>query len=137
MKQTKPILLVEDDRVDVMAVKRSVKELKIANPLVTASNGEEALAYLGDEQNPLPAIILLDINMPKMNGIEFLRIAKQDDRLKRLPVIVLTTSKEDQDRFDTFNLGASGYMLKPVDYAQFVEIIRTIHTYWSLSEVAD
>ncbi len=137
MKPEKPILLVEDDRVDVMAVKRSVKALNINNPLVTASNGEEALAYLNDERNPLPAIILLDINMPRMNGIEFLRIAKQDERLKRLPVVVLTTSKEDQDRFDTFNLGASGYMLKPVDYTQFVDIIHAIHTYWSLSETAE
>lgn len=130
----KPILLVEDDRVDVMAVKRAVRELKILNPLVTAANGEEALDYLRDKQNELPIIILLDINMPKMNGIEFLNIAKQDARLKRLPVVVLTTSKEDEDRLSSFDLGAAGYMLKPVNYNRFVEVIRTIHTYWTMSE---
>lgn len=134
MNENGPILLVEDDRVDVMAVKRSVKELKINNPLVIATNGEEALDYLNNRQNPLPAIILLDINMPKMNGIEFLRMVKRDERLRRLPVVVLTTSQEDQDRFESFDLGASGYMLKPVDYEQFVDVVRTIHTYWSLSQ---
>ena len=131
----KPILLVEDDRVDVMAVKRAVRELKITTPLVTAANGEEALAYLNDASNTLPAIILLDINMPRMNGIEFLRIAKKDPRLRRVPVVVLTTSKEDQDRFDTFDLGAAGYMLKPVDYVQFVDVIRTIYDYWKSSQL--
>jgi CheY-like chemotaxis protein len=137
MNAEKPILLVEDDRVDVMAVKRSINELDIRNPLVVKSNGEEGLIYLNDEQNPLPAMILLDINMPKMNGIEFLRVIKQLERLRRLPVIVLTTSQEDQDRFESFDLGASGYMLKPVNYEQFVDVIRTIHEYWSRSERSD
>lgn len=133
----KPILLVEDDLVDVMSVKRSVKHLEIPNPLIVVSNGEEALTYLRDEKNPLPVLILLDINMPKLNGIEFLRIAKQEERLRRLPVVVLTTSHDDQDRFDSFNVGAAGYMLKPVDFRRFVEVIRTIHEYWTLSELAD
>lgn len=137
MNVEQPILLVEDDRVDVMAVKRSVKELEIKNPLVVKSNGEEGLEYLNDEQNLLPALILLDINMPKMNGIEFLQAIKKVDRLKRLPVIVLTTSQEDQDRFESFDLGAAGYMLKPVDYEQFVDIIRSIYDYWSRSERSD
>lgn len=137
MNEEKPILLVEDDRVDVMAVKRSVKQLQIKNPLITASNGEEALEYLRNKDNLLPIFILLDINMPKMNGIEFLQIMKQDERLRRLPVIVLTTSKEDQDRFESFQLGASGYMIKPVDYDQFVDIIKAIHTYWSLSQMSE
>lgn len=133
----KIILVVEDDRVDVMSIKRAVKELKIPNPLVIVSNGEEALNYLYDGDNSLPAIILLDINMPKMNGIEFLSVIKQDDKLKRLPVIILTTSQEDEDRFESFELGASGYMLKPVDHENFVDVIRIIHTYWSLSERSD
>lgn len=130
----KPILLVEDDRVDVMTVKRAIKELEIVNPLVLASNGEIALDYLQDEKNELPIIIMLDINMPKMNGIEFLNIMKKDHRLKRLPVVVLTTSQEEQDRLSSFDLGASGYMLKPVNYIKFVDVIRTIHTYWTMSE---
>ena len=132
----KPILLVEDDRVDVMAVRRAVRELNIANPLVTKSNGEEALDYLRSDQDELPVIILLDINMPKMNGIEFLGVVKQDPRLRRLPVVILTTSKEDQDRLNSFDLGAAGYMLKPVDFHQFIEVIRTIFAYWTLSELA-
>lgn len=132
-----PILLVEDDRVDTMAVRRAVRHLEITNPLITAPNGEEALAYLQDENNGLPSIILLDINMPRMNGIEFLRLAKQDERLRRVPVVIFTTSKEEQDRLDSFDLGAAGYMLKPVDYQQFVEVIRTIHAYWTLSEASE
>lgn len=130
-----PILLVEDDRVDAMTVKRALRELHVTNPLTTVGNGEEALAYLRDGDNPRPGIILLDINMPKMNGIEFLRVAKADDTLKNIPVIVLTTSREEQDRFATFDLGVAGYMVKPVDYLQFVEVIRTIHLYWTLSEL--
>ena len=131
----KPILLVEDDRVDIMAVKRAVRELEITDPLIVVTNGEEGLAYLKDPENVLPAIVLLDINMPKMNGIEFLRVVKQDARLRRLPIIVLTTSQEDQDRFNSFDLGAAGYMLKPVNFVQFVDVIRTIHTYWATSQL--
>ncbi len=135
MTQRRSILLVEDDRVDVMTVKRALKELKITNPLYVKSNGEEALNYLRNKDNQQPAIILLDLNMPRMNGIEFLEVVKQDNHLKKIPVIVLTTSKEEQDRVKSFNLSVAGYMLKPVDYTQFVEVIRTIHLYWMLSEL--
>ncbi len=129
------ILLVEDDQVDVMTVKRALKELKVANPIDVTGNGEEALDFLSDKNNIEPSIILLDLNMPKMNGIEFLKIVKQDNGLRKIPVIVLTTSKEEQDRIESFNLGVAGYMVKPVDYLQFVEVIRTIHLYWTLSEL--
>ena len=135
MKDNKPILLAEDDVVDAMTVKRAFKEIHITNPLIIVENGEEALEYLRNPDNEKPAIILLDLNMPKMNGIEFLKIAKKEDDLKRIPVVVLTTSKEEQDRLESFNLGVSGYMIKPVDYAQFLEIIKTIHLYWTLSEL--
>jgi len=94
MKSLRTILLVEDDRVDAMTVKRAMKEINITNPLEIARDGEDALAYLRDERNERPCIILLDLNMPKMNGIEFLNILKQDPVLKRIPVIVLTTSKK-------------------------------------------
>jgi len=135
MKSKKPMLLVEDDEVDVMSVKRSLKDLKISNRLDVSGNGEEALEFLSEPQNDLPCIILLDINMPKMNGIEFLRIIKQDDRFKRIPVVVLTSSREEQDKMESFGLGVSGYMVKPADYKKFVEVIRVIDLYWTLSEL--
>ena len=93
--------------------------------------------FLKNLKNDLPGIILLDLNMPKMNGIEFLRVMKTDNSIKRIPVIVLTTSKEEQDKIDSFNLGVAGYMIKPVDYLQFVETMRTIDMYWTLSELPD
>lgn len=131
----KPILLVEDDQVDVMTVTRALKELHITNPLVSKENGEEALAYLRDPANTTPCIILLDLNMPVMNGIEFLRVAKHDEALKKIPVVVLTTSEEQQDKVNSFNLCVAGYMAKPVDYRQFVEVMRSINTYWTISEM--
>ena len=84
-----------------------------------------------------PGIILLDINMPKMNGIEFLKIMKEDDTFKLIPVVILTTSKEEQDRLDTFGFGVAGYMIKPVNYLKFVEVIKTIKLYWTLSELPE
>ncbi len=131
----RPILLVEDDQVDVMTVKRALRETEVANPVVNLENGEEALRYLRDPQSARPCLILLDINMPVMNGIEFLRVMKQDARLKRIPVVVLTTSGEQQDIGSSFDLGVAGYMSKPVDYRKFVEVMRTINAYWSVSEV--
>ena len=130
-----PILLVEDDQVDVKTVKRALKEIHVTNPVVNLENGEEALKYLHDPVSKKPCIILLDLNMPIMNGIEFLQVAKRDDRLKRIPVVVLTTSDEQQDKVNSFDLGVAGYMEKPVDYRQFVEVMRTIDAYWTISEL--
>ncbi len=121
MRSSKPILLVEDDQVDAMTVKRALQEIRVTNRLDIVNDGEEALTFLKNSENEKPGIILLDLNMPKMNGIEFLKIAKKDDSLKRIPVVVLTTSKEDQDKVDSFNFGVAGYMIKPVDYQKFVE----------------
>jgi len=132
---TKPILLVEDDEVDIMTIKRALKEIHVTNPLVSRENGEQALAYLQDAANERPCIILLDLNMPVMNGIEFLQVVKSDDQLKRFPVIVLTTSEEQQDKVNSFNFSVAGYMAKPVDYRQFVEVMRSIDLYWSISEM--
>ena len=130
----RPILLVEDDLVDVRTVQRAFKELRVTNRLDTAGNGEEALAFLRDLRHERPSLILLDLNMPRMNGVEFLRIVKQDDTLKTIPVVVLTTSREEQDVVDSFRLSVAGYMIKPVDYRQFVEVVRTIQLYWTVSE---
>ena len=135
MRLNKTILLVEDDKVDAMAVKRALRDLKVTNPLEHRINGEEALEYLRANLDNPPAIVLLDLNMPRMNGLEFLKVAKADPELRGLPVIVLTTSKEEQDRVASYDLGVAGYMIKPVDYPQFIEVIRTIHMYWTLSEL--
>jgi CheY-like chemotaxis protein len=131
----KPILLVEDDQVDAMTVRRALKELHVTNAVVHVENGEAALEHLRAPENALPCIILLDLNMPRMGGIEFLQVAKHDARLRIIPVVVLTTSAEQQDKVESFNLGVAGYMAKPVDYQQFVEVMRSINTYWTLSEM--
>ena len=130
-----PILLVEDDTVDAMTVKRALRDLKVGNPVAHVTNGEEALVYLKDQAKPAPCLILLDINMPKMNGIELLKAIKTDPDLQKIPVVMLTTSTNDRDIIQSFHLSAAGYMIKPVDYHQFVETIRTIDTYWRLSRV--
>ena len=135
MNTTKPILLIEDDIIDRMTVQRSFKELQITNELLTANNGEEGLVCLKDERTDAPCIIILDLNMPKMNGIEFLSVVKQDAVLRKIPVIVLTTSKEEIDKVRSFNLGVAGYIQKPVDYDKFLEAIKTINLYWTLSEL--
>lgn len=135
MKGMRTILLVEDDRVDAMTVKRALKAIHVNNPVSLAGNGEEALAWLQDPNNERPCIILLDLNMPRMNGIEFLDAIKQEEGFRTIPVVVLTTSKDELDRARSFDLGVAGYMVKPVDYLQFVEVIRTINLYWTLSEL--
>jgi len=137
MRNSKPILLLEDDTVDAMTVKRALKDLQILNPLIRTGNGEEGLAYLRDEKNPRPCVILLDLNMPKMNGLEFLKVVKSDERFKKIPAIVLTTSRDDQERVRGFQLNVAGYIVKPVDYTKFVEAVRIVHLYWTLSEMPD
>jgi CheY-like chemotaxis protein len=134
MNGNKPILLVEDDNVDVITIQRALKDVKVTNPLQVAWNGEEALEYLRNPQHIKPCVILLDINMPRMNGIEFLRERAKDDAIKSIPVVVLTSSNEEQDMVNSYSLGVAGYMLKPVDYKKFVETIRVIDLYWTLSQ---
>jgi len=134
------ILLVEDDEVDVMNVQRAFKKNNITNPLYFATNGLEALIMLRGDGNPpsLPRerrMILLDLNMPKMNGIEFLRELRADPALKPIPVIVLTTSNEDRDKVEAYNLNVAGYILKPVTFSNFVEAVGTLNKYWTLSEM--
>lgn len=135
------ILLVEDDEVDVMNVRRAFKKNNIVNPLYIAANGLEALAILRQESKIDPAmpqarrLILLDLNMPRMNGIEFLRELRLDEKLKSIPVIVLTTSNEDRDKVEAYNLNVAGYILKPVTFSNFVEVMATLNKYWMLSEI--
>lgn len=136
MRSNRPILLIEDDRVDVMTVKRALRDIRIANKLDIAGNGEEALEFLMNPSNDEPCIMLLDLNMPRMNGIEFLKVIKKDEILRRIPVVVMTTSCEEHDKVESFNLGVAGYMLKPIDYQKFVEVVKTIDLYWTLSELS-
>ena len=129
MSDSKPILLVEDDYVDTMAVKRVLREFNTANDLVCSLNGEDALEYLRGKDNKMPCLILLDLNMPRMNGLEFLRTIKADEALKGIPVVVLTTSNDEQDMTRSFELGAAAYIVKAFGYGEFRERIRIIETY--------
>lgn len=129
------VLLVEDDRVDALLVKKAFRSLKINNPVHHVENGEEALDFLRNENNREPWIILLDINMPRMNGIEFLEVAKKDGKLKQIPVIVLTSSMEQRDRFDAYNFGVAGYMIKPVTYDDLLQLMDAIKMYWTISKL--
>jgi CheY-like chemotaxis protein len=128
-------MLVEDDEVDAMTVKRALKDLNVTNELIHKINGEEALEYLRNDAEKKPCVILLDLNMPKMNGIEFLKITKNDEQLKKIPVTVLTTSKGEQNVVESFEFSVAGYIVKPVDYEKFVDAIRIINLYWTLSEL--
>ncbi|MCF7792813.1 MAG: response regulator [Candidatus Cloacimonetes bacterium] len=134
MKSNRPILVVEDDLVDAMTVKRALKEIEVSNEVIVKQNGEDALEYLQSEIMELPAIILLDLNMPRMNGIEFLRTIKQDEKLLSIPVVVLTTSRSEQDKLDSYKLGVAGYIIKSVNYQEFVEMIKKIENYWDICE---
>lgn len=140
-EKTLNVLLVEDDEVDVMNVKRAFKRNNITNPLYVAFNGLEALRMLrGQDGNssPIPKqrrIILLDLNMPRMGGIEFLQELRADSQLKSIPVIILTTSDEDKDRIEAYNLNVAGYLLKPVKFSQFADAMLTLNKYWSLCEI--
>ncbi len=135
------ILLIEDDEVDVMNVKRAFKKNNITNPLVVANNGLDALQYLRkthhEKPSELPRIILLDLNMPKMGGIEFLRELRQDEHLKNLSVFIMTTSNEDRDKIDAYNLNVAGYILKPLSMDRFIEAVSTLNNYWKLCEFPD
>ncbi len=133
MHKSRPLLLVEDDQVDARAVKRALEDLAMADSMVHLSNGEEALEYLRRGVNELPCLILLDLNMPKMNGIEFLKEMKKDPALRRIPIVVLTTSREDHDVMGTFEHSVAGYMVKPIDYQTFIKTVHTITDYWALS----
>lgn len=130
------ILLVEDDQVDQMNVKRAFERNKIMNPLYVAENGVEALEMLRDGRVPDERrLILLDLNMPMMNGIEFLRTLRADEQLSGTPVVVLTTSNDEQDKVQAYNLNVAGYLLKPVTFSNFVELTAALNKYWTLVEM--
>jgi len=135
--KTKIILLVEDNPDDVQLTLRALKKSNIMNEVVVAQNGVEALDYLfgtgkyaGRDTVIKPQVVLLDLKMPKMDGIEVLQRIRNDERTKLLPVVVLTTSSEDRDRVESYKVGANSYVRKPVDFGQFAEAVNQLGLYW-------
>ena len=128
------ILLIEDDLIEVMKLKRTISSLKLSHTIIEANNGEDALEIL-NKKDALPDIILLDLNMPKINGIEFLSILKADDVLKYLPTIVLTTSNNYKDVLECYRIGIAGYVIKPLKYDDYVSKMGKLLDYWSMNEL--
>jgi CheY-like chemotaxis protein len=139
----KTILLVEDNADDEELTVRALKKNNVTNDLVVARDGVEALdyvfgtgAYSGRDTSVLPGLVLLDLKLPKIDGLEVLRRMRGDERTKRMPVVVLTSSKEEQDVIRSYDLGANSYIRKPVDFNQFTEAVRQLGLYWlMLNEV--
>ena len=130
------ILLIEDDEVDVMNVRRAFEKNRILNPLFVASNGTEGLAMLREGKIPQTRrLILLDLNMPGMNGIEFLRELRADPKLRHTPVVVMTTSADEKDRIDAYDFHVAGYLRKPVEFPRFMELTAALNKYWTLVEM--
>ena len=134
MSRELSILLIEDDKIEKMKVKRTMETHGLHHKIIEANNGEEALQILSGSKN-LPDIILLDLNMPKINGLEFLKILKDDTRLKYLPVIVVTTSANHKDVKQCYELGIAGYITKPLKYEKYVEKLKIVLDYWSSNEL--
>jgi CheY-like chemotaxis protein len=136
---TKPlnVMLVEDDEVDVMNVQRAFEKAQIQAPLFRAADGVEALDLLRDPATPAARrLVLLDLNLPRMNGIEFLRELRADEQLRRTTVVVLTTSDDERDKRDAFEMNVAGYLLKPVTFGSFVDLMSALDRYWTQAEMA-
>jgi CheY-like chemotaxis protein len=132
--KTLRILLIEDDQIEVMKLKRTIAKLELDHQLIEAENGEVALRIL-NESKELPDIIFLDLNMPKINGIEFLKLLRSDEVLKYLPTIMLTTSNNPRDVLECYKVGVAGYILKPLKYRDYVLKIEKTLAYWAQNEL--
>ena len=136
--QMRTILYVEDNSLDIELTLEALKESKIANPIVVAHDGLEALEYLKSEgaykgrKSGHPCMVLLDLKMPRMDGLEFLSIVKNDAKFKRIPVIMLTSSREEKDLIKGYNLGVNAYVVKPVDFLSLIDIVKQIGAFWAL-----
>ena len=126
------ILLVEDNPNDAELTIRALKKNNLANHLLHLENGQEALDFLFEEKNRMPKLILLDLKMPKVDGIEVLRRLKSDEKKKVIPVVILTSSKEESDIVETYKLGVNAYIVKPVDFDQFVKAVAQLGLFWLL-----
>ena len=131
MRSAKPLLLVEDSPEDALTIKRALEDSGTGT--IHAPTAEQALAYLRSGTNEKPALILLDLNRSDTAGVEFLKTAKSDPMLSRIPVVVLSTSQERQDVVKSFDLNVAGYIVKPAEYTALVEAVKIIQDYWSLS----
>lgn len=131
MNPLRPILLAEDSARDVELTLSSLAEAKIANPVVTVRDGVEALDWLRRAPQA-PAVVLLDIKMPRLDGIETLREIRRDPALKLTPIVMLTSSREERDIVTSYQLGVNGYVMKPVDFAQFADSIQTLGLFWAI-----
>ncbi len=131
---SRPILLVEDNPMGVDLSKRAFAQRKLINPIEVARDGEEALAYLPrwEAGEPLPAVILLDLKLPKVSGLEILRSIKTHPQFRAIPVVVLTSSAKDHDVQAAYELGANSYIVKPVDFDKFIEVAAHIELYWTV-----
>ena len=136
------ILMAEDDEHDIVATKRAWKKHHIANPLYIVNDGEECLDFLHQRGKysepgaaPRPGIVMLDIKMPKMDGLAVLKQIREDDEMRHLPVIILTTSKAEEDRIRGYDLGVNAYIVKPVGFDSFSEAVNTISLFWQLVEL--
>jgi CheY-like chemotaxis protein len=134
MKKQLNVLLVEDNLIEVMKMRRTVSLLDLKHNIIVANNGEDALQHLEDKSK-FPDLILLDLNMPKVGGIEFLAILKNNDDIKHIPTVILTTSDNQKDLEECYRLGVSGYVLKPLKYDDYVEKIKSVLSYWSMNEL--
>jgi CheY-like chemotaxis protein len=134
MSKSLNILLIEDDAIEVMKFNRVLSTLNVKHKIVEANNGEEALTILKVKE-VIPDIIILDLNMPKINGIEFLKILKEDDYLKYIPSVILTTSNNRKDILECYKIGIAGYILKPLKYEDYVDKIKRLIEYWSGNEL--
>lgn len=133
MLEFKRMLLVDDDKFDRELICDSIIRAGISNPVDVVCDGEEAIEYLKNENNVKPILVLLDIKMPRMNGIEVLKAIKADDELMDIPVVMLTSSKEDVDVYESYKHNANGYVCKPVEFSDFQEVVKRIGLYWCLS----
>lgn len=134
MVKTLKILFIEDDSIEIMKFNRVISALGLTHQIIEANNGEVALTLLKEKEN-LPHIIILDLNMPKLNGIEFLTILKNDATLKYIPTIILTTSSNFKDVKECYKIGIAGYILKPLKYEDYVFKIQKLLEYWSCNEL--
>lgn len=134
MTKSLNILLIEDDAIEVMKFNRVLKTLNLNHKIVEANNGEEALDILKTKEI-IPDIVVLDLNMPKLNGIEFLTILKNDEVLKYIPSIILTTSSNHKDMLECYKIGIAGYVLKPLKYEDYVDRVKKMLEYWSVTEL--
>ena len=137
MTTTKTILLVEDNPDDEALTMRALRRHNIANPVVVAHDGVEALdylfgtgAYVGRDTTVLPQVMLLDLKLPRLDGLEVLRRVRADERTRRLPVVILTSSREESDLMRGYDLGANSYVRKPVDFTEFLDSVRQLGLYW-------